>query len=101
MTHKVTFRREALRDLGDLHRFIATESFERADHYVDRVYDACMSLAQMPLRGPARYDLAPGIRILTFEKRVVIAYRVIGRRVRIVNVFYGGRNYEHLLRKGR
>jgi toxin ParE1/3/4 len=33
---------------------------------------------------------------VTISSRAVIAYKVDGDRVRIVNIFYGGRDYESL-----
>lgn len=47
----------------------------------------------MPERGPRRDDLAAGIRILPFERRTVIIYRIDGDTVRILRVLYGGRDY--------
>lgn len=35
---------------------------------------------------------------MPFEHSAVIAYRVEGDRVRVVNVFYGGRDFEALYR---
>ena len=46
-------------------------------------------------RRPA--DLGPGIRIAPFEHSAVVAYRVEDDAVEIVNVFYGGRDYEAAL----
>ncbi|MGO6899277.1 type II toxin-antitoxin system RelE/ParE family toxin, partial [Rhizobium ruizarguesonis] len=43
--------------------------------------------------------LAPGLRTVPFEHSAVIAYRVT-KAVEIVNVFYGGRDYESLFRAG-
>lgn len=42
----------------------------------------------------AQDDIAPGIRILGFERRVVIAYRVRAGEVEIVRVLYGGRDLD-------
>jgi toxin ParE1/3/4 len=43
-----------------------------------------------------RDDLKPGLRTVPFEHSAVIAYTVEDRRVRITNIFYGGRDYEAL-----
>ncbi|WP_363215994.1 hypothetical protein [Mesorhizobium sp.] len=42
----------------------------------------------------------PGLRTVPFEHSTVIAYVVEGDFVRIVNIFYGGRDYETLMRDG-
>ena len=36
--------------------------------------------------------------MLTFERRAVVAYRVLEQIVEITNIFYGGRDYEAILR---
>jgi toxin ParE1/3/4 len=47
-----------------------------------------------------RDDLVPGLRTVPFEHRAVIAYVVENEIVRVTNIFYGGRDFEALLRKG-
>ncbi|MET3758039.1 plasmid stabilization system protein ParE [Rhizobium binae] len=46
----------------------------------------------MPERGSPRDDFAPGVRILIFERRVTIAYRITKDRVQVLRLFYAGRN---------
>ncbi|MDB5618778.1 MAG: uncharacterized protein JWQ24_3016 [Tardiphaga sp.] len=70
-----------------------------ANAYLDRVYLACMALAEFPKRGRLRDDLLPGLRMLPFERRVTIAYRVLKTRVEIISIAYGGRDLERELRK--
>ena len=57
-----------------------------------------MSPATFPERGTRRDDLAPGIRTIGFERRATIAFAVSADTVRIVRVFYGGRDFEAELR---
>lgn len=95
MTHKVVFRPEAEADLFSLYRYIAEHSgHDRAASYIARIETSCRALATFPQRGAARDDLAPGIRIIGFERRVSIAFQIEGDTVRIVRVFYGGRDFE-------
>ena len=56
-----------------------------------------MKLDLMPERGRGRDDLEQGLRLLVFEGRAFIAYRVEDDRVRILNTFHAGRDYESLL----
>lgn len=51
-----------------------------------------MRLAQFPERGRDRSDIAPGLRTIGFERRVLIAFRVLGQMVEIVAILYGGRD---------
>jgi toxin ParE1/3/4 len=99
MTHKVSFRPEAEADLFALYRYISDRSGPaRADDYIARIEAACMALATFPERGTKRDDLAPGIRIIRFERRVTIAFRVEDDTVRIVRILYAGRDYETYFR---
>jgi plasmid stabilization system protein ParE len=46
-----------------------------------------------------RDDLRLGVRIVTFERRVVIAYMILpSGDVEIGRFFYGGRDYEAIVR---
>jgi toxin ParE1/3/4 len=96
--HKVVFRPEAENDLFALYSYIAEKSgHARAGGYIARIEAACLNLAGFSERGSPRDDLAPGIRILSFERRVVIAFRVRQDVVRIVRVFYAGRDFQTAL----
>jgi toxin ParE1/3/4 len=90
---KVHFRPAARPDLFSLYGFIAPHSGRgRAGHYIDRIEAACQRLATFPERGTRRDDLAPGLRIIGFERRATIMFRIEPDRVEIVRVLYGGRN---------
>lgn len=93
---RVQFREEADADLAAIHRFVLDLSGEpeTADRFVLRIVEACERLGSMPLMGRRRDDLAEGLRTFPFEKRAVIAYRIGEGGVLIINVFYGGRDYE-------
>jgi plasmid stabilization system protein ParE len=49
------------------------------------------------VRGVARDDLLPGLRITHFRNRTIIAYLLGSEVVSIVGVFYGGQDYEAAL----
>jgi toxin ParE1/3/4 len=67
--------------------------------YIRRIRLACFALAEFPERGARRDDILPGLRIIGFERRVTIAFRVLRTRVEIVTIAYGGRDFERELRK--
>ena len=58
----------------------------------------CEDLALFPLRGNAREDIRPGLRTIGFRRRAVVAFVVRDDDVVILGVFYGGRDYEPVLR---
>ena len=98
MNHRVEFSPEALGDLIDLYDYIAArDGAGRAIGYIDRIEECCQGLSVFPNRGAARDDLRPGLRILGFERRAVIAFYVASDRVTILRVLYGGRNVETAL----
>jgi toxin ParE1/3/4 len=96
-TYKV-FRPMAENDILALYDYIAAQAGRRiAGDYIARIESACMSLRNAPLRGRARDDIKPGLRIIGFERRAAIAFHVERSEVVIVRIFYGGRDYERIL----
>jgi len=99
MKYRVSFRPLAESDLFGLYDYIARESGHGvAGAYIDRIEAACMALATFPRRGKRRDDIRPGLRTLGFERRATIAFRVMRTEVVIVRIFYGGQDYEPVLR---
>ena len=92
MTIKVVFRPKAENDLFAIYEFIARDSPARAIEFIRRLRSLCISLETMPERGVLRDDFAPGVRILVFEQRVTIAYRLRKGEIQIIRLFYAGRN---------
>lgn len=98
---EVRFRPQAKADLLALYDYIAVEAGEIvAGGYIDRIETACLSLNTFPQRGTRRDDIAPGLRTIGFERRVLIAFRVGRSAVTITNILYGGRDFERVLRAG-
>lgn len=99
MNYRVVFSPEALEQLAELYRYIAeAASPDVAAHYTEAIVSYCESLCRFPLRGTPRDDVRPGLRITNYKKRTVIAFEVDADRVAIIGVFYGGRDYETILR---
>lgn len=93
-TASVSFQESAIEDLEAIYEHIADDNGKaRANRYVERITAHCMKLSLFPNRGRSSDELSPGLRILPFEGRVVIAYRIDDIGVRIVRVFYAGRDY--------
>ena len=95
MSHRIDFSPEALGDLIDLYDYIAArDGAERAIGYIDRIEECCRSFSVFPDRGIRRDDLRPGLRILGFERRAVIALHIEANTVTILRILYGGRDVE-------
>ena len=98
-TAKVVFDTAAQADIFALYEYIAEAAgLKRAGIYVDRIHAACMALSTFPERGTRRDDLSPGVRTIGFERRATIAFRVEAEIVTILGVFYGGRDFETIIR---
>jgi toxin ParE1/3/4 len=91
----VVFTPEAQDDLFGLYEYIAGQSSpERAMRYIERIEKTCLSLRTLPERGTRRDDLRSGLRVMGFEHRVLIAFRVRAESVAILRILYGGRSAE-------
>ena len=66
----------------------------RAGAYVSRIVAYCQGFKTFPHRGTRCDQISPGLRIIGFERRVTIAFRVFADEVVIVQVLYGGQDIE-------
>lgn len=98
MTRTVIFAPEAEGDLLQLYDFIAGQAGpDRAFGYAERIRTYCLAFETFPERGIRRDDLRPGLRLLSFERRVTIAFHITPAFVVIDRILYGGRDAEGLL----
>jgi len=96
----VVFRPGAVADLADIHGFISSDSPFNADRFTEAIRQRCAKLGDMPFAGRQRDDITSGLRVAAFRRRVVIAYRVSSSEIQVLRIFYGGRDYEAIM-KGR
>jgi toxin ParE1/3/4 len=97
---KAVFTPEARDDLRELYDYIAEHgSPARALAYVERIPKACTSLQTIPERGMLREDLRPGLRVVGFERRALIAFRIRLNTVVILRILYGGQSLERAFRQ--
>lgn len=70
-----------------------------AERYTAAVLATCERPARFPMRGVAREDIRPGLRVTHHKGRTVIAYAVdaAARTVSVLGVFYGGQHYAKAL----
>jgi len=85
-------------DLRSIYDWIAERSSpQTADRYIQRIETTYRALVEFPMRGTQHDDLLPGLRIIGVERRVTIAFRVVGNRVEILRILYGGRDVQAAL----
>jgi toxin ParE1/3/4 len=96
---RLSFRPLAEADLFDLYRDIAEQAgVAIAGAYIDRIEAACRTLETFPERGTRRDDIRPGVRTMGFERRATIVFQVRRSDVVIIRIFYGGQDFERILR---
>jgi toxin ParE1/3/4 len=94
---EVSLQAQAIADLEALYDHKAQDSPDRAIAFIRRIRERCERLSEMPRAGRTRDDLRIGLRLVAFERRVVIAYALREDRLDILRVLYRGRDVEALL----
>jgi toxin ParE1/3/4 len=90
--NKVIFSPEAVKDLENIWLYIAQNSLDRADDFIDTLRDFCMEdLALFPKIGRTRDCLSRDLLALPFKK-YMIYYRCRSAQVEIVRVLHGSRD---------
>lgn len=96
----IVFAPEAEAQLVALYLHIAVAaSPEIAANYTEAIVKQCESLRTFPLRGTRRDYIRPGLRTFGFRRRVTIAFEAADDVVTILGIFYGGQNYETVLKE--
>jgi toxin ParE1/3/4 len=91
--YRVVMGHDAIADLIDLKRHIEDQAgADIAGGYINRIERFCRGLDILPHRGASRDDVRKGVRILVFERRVTIAYRIKEDSVIILRVFGAGQD---------
>lgn len=89
----VIFSPEARDDLLRLGDWIAERAGSQvALGYMERLESYCLGFELAAERGHRRDDIRPGLRVVGFERRVAIAFRVMLAEVIILRIYYGGRD---------
>jgi plasmid stabilization system protein ParE len=99
--YRVYFLPDAIKDLEMIYKYIVEKSGfpERAWAYMEKLKFKCQELETFPVRGQLRNDLMSGLRIYPLDSRAVAAFLVDEAKltVHVLNIFYGGRDYEVLM----
>ena len=99
MSHSIVVTPEARDQLNAIADYIAdAASPDIARRFTDGIVDCLAPLADHPRIGAPRGDLRPGLRTLAFRRRVTIAFVVEETAVVVIGFYYGGRDFEALLR---
>jgi toxin ParE1/3/4 len=86
----VSFSRRALRDLANIHSYIAKDSSQAASRMAVELVAACDRLEQYPERG--RPGLRRGTRELTTVWPFVIVYRFSDDEIEVLSIWHGAQS---------
>jgi toxin ParE1/3/4 len=86
---------QAINDLTEIWLYIATDSVQNADRFIDFLYEKCTLLRATPDIGRKRPELLPDIRCLP-EKRYLVFYRVTDKAIEIARIVSGYRDIASL-----
>ncbi len=84
---------KAIEDLFDIWSFIAADSTNAADAWIDKIDAQFALIATQPLMGKARAELADGLRSFPFG-RYVIFYLPQANGITVVRVMHSARDIE-------
>jgi toxin ParE1/3/4 len=93
-------RPRALADLAEIWVYIAKDSPDRADAFVDLVDSKFQALARRPGLERRRPELSSEIRSFTIG-RYVVFYQPLSRGIEIVRVLHGSRDLESIFENER
>jgi toxin ParE1/3/4 len=94
----VVFTSAARADLDAIFEWIADRAgIDIASSFAERIRSFCRGFVDFPERGVKRDDLAPGLRLVGFRRRVTIAFSLQDDRIVILRILYRGRNVTALL----
>ncbi len=92
---KIVHRPLALRDLDEIWDYIAQDSPEAADHFVDKVEKQCRLLAEFSNIGTRCETIYPALRFLVVDKYLLF-YLPLDDGIEVVRVLHGARDLESL-----
>ena len=93
--YRVVLSEAAILDLSGIGLWIAEQAdMDVTNRYVARVETACYRLASFPNRGTPKFS---GLRTTTFERSIIIAYRVGKNTVTVIRLIPAVRDYAKLL----
>ena len=100
-SYEVYLTPDAIQDMTDIYEYIAAKSGlpEISWAYIEKLRQKCHDLKITPLIGQQRDDLRKNLRIVAIDKNAIAAFEIIEDKqiVTILNIFYGGRDYEAIM----
>ncbi len=86
---------QATHDLADIWLYIANDSPQAADKFLDSILAHCRLFCSSPEIGRQRDELLPGVRSFPV-KRYIIYYRVTPEEVEVIRILSAYRDVESI-----
>lgn len=93
---RLLIRPEAERDLDEIWWYIAQDSPDNADRFLDRLQERFLTLADFPKMGASRDDIQTGLRSQPVGSYLIF-YFPLADGIEIIRVLHGSRDVENLL----
>lgn len=94
MEHEVVWRPEARDDLYAVYDWIAGQADPNtAFAFTAKIEAFALRLSHFPKRGTPRFSLSSGLRTVTYQRRMIIAYRVEDGTVQILRLIDTARDF--------
>jgi toxin ParE1/3/4 len=93
---KVLKRPRAKSDLLDIWDYIADDSFDQADKFLDLIESKLQTLSRNPGLGRKREDLLSGLRSFPISNTYIVFYQEIEDGIDVIRVLHGSRNIEEI-----
>ena len=90
-----SFLRRAEDDLIEIWLYIAEDNQSAATRILQSIHEKCQLLAKNSKLGPARPDIAPGLRYFVVGSYLIL-YRETSCGIEVVRVLHGARNLNAL-----
>ncbi|MET0355420.1 MAG: type II toxin-antitoxin system RelE/ParE family toxin [Cellvibrio sp.] len=84
---------QAEEDLVDIWLYIAADSPDNADRFLDYIYQQARHLAELPQSGKLRPELAPDLRSFPVAKYLLF-YREQNSNIELVRVLHAARDLD-------
>ena len=92
---QVFYQRVAKADLIDVWLFIAADNVAAADAYIDRLQQVCVLIAENPLMGSDRTDIAESVNSFAVDD-YVIYYELHDKGITVLRVWHAARDPANL-----
>ncbi|MCK5153031.1 MAG: type II toxin-antitoxin system RelE/ParE family toxin [Spirochaetales bacterium] len=91
----IKLSQQAIEDLKEIWLYIAIDSPDIADKFIDEIYNKCIVLSENPDLGRKRDNLLPGIRSFPF-KRYILFYRKEQNIIEIIRILSAYRDIDSI-----